>query len=111
MFEVGKEYKTRDGSRARIYATDAGGSDSIHGAIFLSGSLECWVLAAWRESGKQFISLEDGHDLIPTPREVFGLFKKGSLFCTRNTLEEAEDFVRGVENFEIVKFVEATDAN
>jgi len=32
-WEVGKEYRTRDGLRARIYATDAGGAYPIHGAI------------------------------------------------------------------------------
>lgn len=32
-FEPGKEYKTRDGRKVRIYATDAGGEYPIHGAV------------------------------------------------------------------------------
>jgi len=107
MFEVGKEYKTRDGRMVRIYATDAGGDYPIHGAV----KSENWGSQSWTVFGKVDLYSSCRLDLMPRRREVFGLFTNGNLFCTRNTLEEAEDFVKKFDCYEIVKFVEATDAN
>jgi len=111
MFEVGKEYKTRDGRMVRIYATDAGGDYPIHGAILSPDTRNGWICESWDKDGKADTYQTSRNDIMPPRREVFGIFKKGNLFCTRNTLQEAEDFIKQYDYFEIVKFVEATDAN
>lgn len=49
MFEKGKEYTTKGGHRARIYATDGGGKYPIHGAIQDDGGE--WLLARWAADG------------------------------------------------------------
>lgn len=46
--EAGKFYRCRDGSKARIYATDAGGLDPIHGARWNEVT---WVSETWDEEG------------------------------------------------------------
>lgn len=48
QWEPGKEYRTRDGKRARVYATDGGAKWSIHGAILADGE---WRSKVWDESG------------------------------------------------------------
>lgn len=60
MIELGKQYKTRDGCEARVYAVDAGGSHSVHGAIKRNG---VWVITAWAKEGQW--SMHDSiNDLI-----------------------------------------------
>jgi hypothetical protein len=54
MFEVGKEYKTRDGSRARIYATD-GAQGLMHGAVF---TLDGWSPRVWHTDGENMFSCD-----------------------------------------------------
>lgn len=65
--EVGKFYRTRAGHKARVYATDAGGSYPIHGAIGMDGA---WTTADWCASG-HFVadSEEAASDLIGQWRE------------------------------------------
>lgn len=63
--EVGKFYKTRDGRKARIYATD-GISDTLHGAILHEGG---WVSYAWHESGLHYLNTREGTDLVSEWRE------------------------------------------
>lgn len=46
--EPNKHYRTRDGRRARVYATDGGGYYTIHGAIYMNG---VWNPNAWNEIG------------------------------------------------------------
>lgn len=61
--EAGKEYLTRDGNRARIYATDGGVIFPVHGAIYEDG--EGWDLASWTDTGKiQNSSSTSGYDII-----------------------------------------------
>ena len=48
MIDINKKYRTRDGREVRIYATDGGNGDTVHGAI-LEGSL--WLVAAWNGEG------------------------------------------------------------
>ena len=48
MFEVGKEYTTKNGLRARTYASDGWGRFCIHGAIFRDGG---WLNASWDKDG------------------------------------------------------------
>jgi hypothetical protein len=62
IWEVGKEYRTRDGRRARIYATDAGDVFPIHGAVESEGG---WGLRAWGADGKMGIMLDHPDDIIP----------------------------------------------
>jgi hypothetical protein len=48
MIELGKQYKTRDGCEARVYAVDAGGQTPVHGAIKRNG---VWVVTEWTKEG------------------------------------------------------------
>lgn len=50
MIDITKKYRTRDGRDVRIYATDGGGKDHIHGAV----KNECgsWVAEQWYGGGK-----------------------------------------------------------
>lgn len=50
-WQVGKEYKTRDGYRARIYATDTSNSYgySIHGALL---DEKGWGITQWKSDGE-----------------------------------------------------------
>ena len=43
-----KQYKTRDGREARIYATDGAGEYSVHGAL---KSSEGWIYTTWGSQG------------------------------------------------------------
>jgi hypothetical protein len=71
-FEPGKYYKTRDGRKARIYITDAGGTYPVHGAVW---NTNIWILHTWQTDGifnNQMI-LKSSLDLIaeweePTPK-------------------------------------------
>lgn len=47
-FEPGHEYRTRDGRRARVYATDGIGSNAIHGAV-MDG--KTWKMLDWYKDG------------------------------------------------------------
>ena len=48
MIDKNKKYKTRDGLKVRIYATDAGGDSPVHGSIFKDG---VWIQESWSPSG------------------------------------------------------------
>lgn len=61
-FTPGKFYRTRDGRKARIYATDGGISYSLHGATLDGGE---WMTRSWTKSGVfNRTSLNEGLDLI-----------------------------------------------
>jgi hypothetical protein len=68
-WEVGKEYRTRDWHKARVYATDGGGSNPIHGAIMGDSG---WLTAAWKPDGRWSHFATDARDLMP-PRPPPGL--------------------------------------
>lgn len=70
-WEAGKEYRTRIGDRARIYATDGREPWVIHGAILYT-NMGGWDSATWRQDGK-ILSREglSPNDLIPPTREVW----------------------------------------
>lgn len=61
-WEIGKEYRTRGGEDARIYAVDGGDDYSIHGAVLTPWG---WRTREWHSSG----CVEEGDtnrdDLIP----------------------------------------------
>ncbi len=48
MIELGKQYQTKDGCEARVYAVDAGSAHSVHGAIKRNGE---WVVTTWSKEG------------------------------------------------------------
>ena len=48
MIDKNKTYRTRDGREVRIYATDGGGMQPIHGAIFDD---DIWLQQDWYARG------------------------------------------------------------
>lgn len=44
-----KTYRTRDGREVRIYATDGGGDETVHGAVNKPG--QGWAAYSWSEDG------------------------------------------------------------
>lgn len=63
-WEPGKEYKIRDGHRARVYATDGGGMWNVHGAVYEDET--GWRPVEWDEAGKAPASDgDDPTDLMP----------------------------------------------
>ena len=70
MIELAKQYKTRNGRQARVYATDGGGVYSVHGAWFCEHT--GWCPAYWTEAGKTLVDCnEHDRDLIEVkPRIV-----------------------------------------
>ena len=62
MFEANKEYKTRDGRRARIYAVECDNQHSIHGAVLSSSGQ--WLLHIWSSSGRVENAIESNNDLV-----------------------------------------------
>lgn len=84
--EVGKFYKTRDGSKVRIYATDGSSRHPIHGAIQYEDG---WHQRGWSLSGK-FLNFpgENQEDLIaewsePKPKRLGWVNKVNGLLCVR----------------------------
>ena len=60
--DITKKYTTRNGLPVRIYATDAGGARSVHGAVAQPGG-DVWIQANWEADGHSFSGSE--YDLIP----------------------------------------------
>lgn len=59
--EPGKEYRTRDGHKARVYAVDCGRDAPIQGAVFKEGQ---WIPVTWKTNGKFWSNGESDADLI-----------------------------------------------
>ena len=59
MIDKNKTYKTRDGREVRIYATDGGGPQPIHGAI---SGLNFWSTANWSKNGSYTVVYGQEHD-------------------------------------------------
>ena len=51
MIDINKQYRTRDGREVRIYATDGGGRNSVHGSI---KEEDGWIFQVWPKSGRYF---------------------------------------------------------
>lgn len=60
--EAGKYYRTRNGRKARIYATDGAGAYLIHGAICLGN--EAWGIDSWTSNGHRMEKEESPSDII-----------------------------------------------
>jgi len=50
--EAGKEYRTRDGGKARVYATDGAAPRPIHGATH--NRCGHWSMTSWHEDGSSY---------------------------------------------------------
>lgn len=61
MIDKTKQYRTRDGREVRIYATDGGDGNVVHGAIKTEG---LWVVTAWPGNGAISNFTKSGLDLI-----------------------------------------------
>ena len=59
MIDINKQYRTRDGREVRIYATDGGGPQPIHGAI---SGLNFWSTANWSKNGSYTVVYGQEHD-------------------------------------------------
>lgn len=92
-FEAGREYKTRDGRRARVYATDGGEKLPIHGAV--EDEESGWGLCSWLKDGSFYmcINKKSSFDLMPTVREYWIIQNKTSpesILSTSRSMEAAE---------------------
>ena len=62
MIQTSKAYRTKDGQKVRVYATDGVGHHPVHGAILTSKG---WMPAQWDENGRAFKPhLESELDLV-----------------------------------------------
>jgi hypothetical protein len=61
MIDINKQYRTRDGREVRIYATDGGGSRTVHGAVYCAGK---WYPQSWCGGGVVSAETSDPVDLI-----------------------------------------------
>jgi hypothetical protein len=59
MIDINKKYLTRDGREVRIYATDGGGPQPVHGAI---SGLNFWSTANWSKNGSYTVVYGQEHD-------------------------------------------------
>jgi len=67
MIDKSKTYRTRDGREVRIYATDGGGRNPIHGSV---KDEDGWIFQVWPKSGRYFEDDADEDyriDLIEVP--------------------------------------------
>jgi hypothetical protein len=84
MIDINKQYRTRDGREVRIYATDGGGPQPVHGAI---SGLNFWSTANWSKNGSYTVvyGQEHDNDLIEVrprhKRTVFLHVFKNSTVC------------------------------
>lgn len=66
IIDITKKYTTRSGLPVRIYATDAGGIFSVHGAVGDWTASGHWSLVSWLPSGKRCNATPpDDWDLLP----------------------------------------------
>lgn len=61
MIDVNKTYRTRDGREVRIYATDCGEAEPIHGAIKCG---QQWRYFIWTENGRYLKNKDTLSDLV-----------------------------------------------
>ena len=63
MIDINKKYRTRDGREVRIYATDGGGRNPVHGSI---KEEDGWIFHVWPKNGRYFENDDEDYriDLI-----------------------------------------------
>ena len=59
--DINKQYRTRNGREVRIYATDGGGTCSVHGAILKNGE---WESTRWNKYGVDIYNSHYGDNLV-----------------------------------------------
>ena len=89
MIDINKTYRTRDGREVRIYATDGGGPQPVHGAV---SGLSFWSTASWSKNGSYNLAYGQEHDndlieVRPRHKRTVWLhvFKNGSVCATEET--------------------------
>ena len=96
IIEKDKLYKTRDGRKARIYATD-GAKGSIHGAILHDTE---WAVTAWNKDGCYYAGEICSSDLISEwvepvklefEREVYSYGHDSHLGVLRISFKDSSD--------------------
>ena len=94
MIDINKKYRTRDGREVRIYATDGGGPQPVHGAI---SGLNFWSTANWSKNGSYTVvyGQEHDNDLIEVrqrhKRTVWLNFYDDGTQTSHHNLEEAKE--------------------
>ncbi len=106
--ELGKQYKLRNGTEARVYAVDGIGDYPVHGAVLNEHG---WIIRTWREDGRCWMSghsRDEPYDLIEVrpriQREVWLNVYKGKL-CTGYPDKEESDRAASYDRIACVKVV------
>jgi hypothetical protein len=100
MIDINKKYRTRDGRKVRIYATDGGAGSPVMGAVFYTtpNGQFWWESARWTEDGRyDYHGRQTNTDLIEVrPRHkvsvwinTYGATVSGGLYSTRASADEA----------------------
>lgn len=84
MIDKNKTYRTRDGREVRIYATDCGSSEPVHGAV---RDWTEWVSCSWNSNGQYISHKTTDNDLIEVKprikREVWlNVFNNGNVIVS-----------------------------
>lgn len=87
-----KKYRTDDGCFARVYATDAGETYPIHGAVFRAGR---WLVCRWTEQGKEHLGGNGPNDLVEVKPRIkrtywINLYPNDVRGITHESKEEAD---------------------
>lgn len=99
-WEPGKEYRTRDGRRARVYALDGGGAHPMHGAVYNHGS-GAWEPTSWMSCGGYLHAKNDisPRDIMPPEPEkrvvYFNAYADGRFGLVWDSRSEADSHVEG----------------
>ena len=88
MIDINKKYQTRDGREVRIYATDGGGRNPVHGSI---KEEDGWIFQVWPKNGRYFEDDDEDYriDLI----EVRPRHKRTVWLNVYSTSRHVEAFV------------------
>ena len=74
--EAGKEYRTRGGRKARVYAVDGCKPLPVHGAILTDIG---WKTSDWRSDGTVTPAIEVSNDLLPEKKTAYlNMYPPGS---------------------------------
>lgn len=107
-FEVGKEYRTRDGSTARVYATDAGGDTPMHGAWWHEEENR-WETEEWTLDGRIYLTHgKSDLDLMPASRE-FWITDLNEVFDSEASVIEATKELSAVEIIRVREVIDGED--
>jgi hypothetical protein len=110
--DMSKKYRTRDGRDVRVYAVDAGGEWSVHGATLEPEPPAEWLPESWTQGGDCYSGeKESPRDLVEVKAEVWvWQFEDGSVSAD-NKLTPAEcAAVPGRTNGRAVRFVQEDEA-